>query len=101
VGVTPAYIKSFKDAGYNNIDADDLVALKAQNVTPALVKEYKSLGLEKGYEHIVQYSRNSKYCNVGNRSKNGYQVRTLKQFYKEQKVIKALINDEAKASKRG
>ena len=25
---------------------DDLVALKAQDVTPALVKEYKSLGLE-------------------------------------------------------
>jgi hypothetical protein len=63
-------------------------------------KSYKSLGLETGYEHIVQYSRNSKYCNVGNRSKNGYQVRTLKQFYKEQKVIKALINDEAKALKR-
>jgi hypothetical protein len=63
-------------------------------------KSYKNLGLETGYEHIVQYSRDSKYCNVGNRSKNGYQVRTLKQFYKEQKVIKALIKDEAKASKR-
>lgn len=53
-------------------------------------KTYKSLGLERGYEHIVQYSRDSKYANVGNRTKHGYQVRTLKQFYTEQKVIKTV-----------
>jgi hypothetical protein len=54
-------------------------------------KTFKKLGFEKG-EHIVQFSRDSKRAHVGNRSKNGYQVRTLKQFYNGQKAIRKLLS---------
>lgn len=45
LGVTADYIKGFHDAGYTNIPADQLISLKAQNITPAQIKEYKSLGV--------------------------------------------------------
>jgi hypothetical protein len=60
-------------------------------------REYKKgLGQEHG-EHQVEYSWNGKEALVMNAAKNnGFQVRSLKGFYAEQKVIKSEMRGQVK-----
>jgi len=45
IGVTPEFIRSFKDAGYN-IPKKDLVSLKALGITPAYLNGFKNAGFK-------------------------------------------------------
>jgi hypothetical protein len=54
---------------------------------------YKKFGVEDG-THWVEYSWDGSKCLVANETKNlGWQIRSLKQFQAEQKIIKRLKNE--------
>jgi hypothetical protein len=52
-------------------------------------KNKKQLGYER-YEHTYQWSPNSSRAHVANRKNKGYQIRTLSEFQRQQKLIKKL-----------
>jgi hypothetical protein len=45
-GVTPSFIKEFKDMGFSNLSADNLIAFKIHGVKPSDVKKFKDLGFK-------------------------------------------------------
>ena len=46
LNIDDAFIKSFKDAGYNDLDKGDLTAMKSLGVTPEFANSFKSAGYE-------------------------------------------------------
>lgn len=47
LNIDDAYIKSFKDAGYNELDKRDLTAMKSLNITPEYANSFKPVGYDK------------------------------------------------------
>lgn len=43
-GITADYIKNFKKIGYNNMSASELITTKAQNITADYIKSFKDVG---------------------------------------------------------
>ena len=48
-----SYIDGMKSAGLDNLDADQLIALKIQNVTPEYVRSMKEIGLNPDIDELV------------------------------------------------
>jgi hypothetical protein len=44
MGLTPDFIKGFKDIGFDKVSLNDATSLKATGVTPEYVKEMKAKG---------------------------------------------------------
>lgn len=43
-GITADYIKNLQKSGYNNIKSSDLIAIKAQTITPEFIKSFANVG---------------------------------------------------------
>lgn len=48
-----SYLEGMQAAGFRNLTADELIAMKIQGVTPAYVREIRSLGLQPSAEDFI------------------------------------------------
>ena len=52
-GKKESYLDAMEAAGFKNLTADELVAMKIQGVTPAYVKEFHDLGMKPTVEELI------------------------------------------------
>jgi beta-lactamase regulating signal transducer with metallopeptidase domain len=50
---TVSYIEEMKTAGYDNLDVDDLIALKVQGVTPDYIREMRAAGFNPDASELI------------------------------------------------